>query len=58
MHSAICDTYLGVMVLSEIYCQLKWALNISSVYVHSAICVDLFGVTLFHRCVVNLSLGG
>ena len=28
-----------------------------SVYVHSAKCVHLFGVMVFHRCTVNWSQG-
>ena len=33
----ICDTYL-CNGISEIYCQLEWRVDVSSVYVHSAIC--------------------
>ena len=38
---------------------VNWSgrVHVSSVYVHSVICVDLCGVTLFHRCVVNWSEG-
>ena len=31
--------------------------DISSVYVHSAICEYLFDVMVFHRCIINWSWG-
>ena len=40
------------------YCQLEWGVYVSSVYVHFAIYVNLFGVMLFHRSIVNWSGGG
>ena len=43
--------------ISEIYCQLEWEVYVSSIYVHSAICDTLCGVTIFHRSIVNWSGG-
>ena len=45
--------------ISDIYCQLEYAgVDVSSVYVHSAMCDTCVGVTVFHRCIVNWSCGG
>ena len=44
--------------ISEIYCQLEWVGRcILSICAFCDMCI-LFGVTLFHRCSVNWSLGG
>ena len=32
-----------------------WGVDVSSVYVHSAVYVNLFGVIVFHRSIVNWS---
>ena len=38
---------------------VNWSggVDVSSVYVHSTMCVHLCGVTVFHRCIVNWSGG-
>ena len=41
--------------ISEIYFQLEWGVDVSSVYVHSAICDILCDVMVFQRSIVDWS---
>ena len=47
----ICDTYLVLYSIGLLSIGVA-GVDVSSVYVHSADMCNLFGVTLFHRCVV------
>ena len=45
--------YMSLMWGSGIPSIGMWGVDVSSVYVHSVICDNLFGVMVFHRCIVN-----
>ena len=40
------------------YCQLEWGVDVSSVYMHFAICETYLLYHVFHRCIVNWDCGG
>ena len=50
----MCNLF-GVMVFHTSI--VNWGVDVSSVYVHSAICVTYFGVMVFQRSIVNWSGG-
>ena len=47
----------GVMAFHRSIVNWSLGVDVSSVYVHSAICQKLFGVMAFHRSIVNWSGG-
>ena len=48
----------GVMVFHISICIGMWGVDVSSVYVYSAICRNLFDVMVFHRHYCQMECGG
>ena len=57
MHSAICETYM-VQWCSIYLLSIGVGVDVFSVYVHSAICETYLDEMVFHRSIVNWSVGG
>ena len=56
MHAAICVTYGVIVFQRSIYCQLEWGVDVSSVYVHSAIC-DTYVVQWYSIHLLSIGVG-
>ena len=53
----ICVHLFGVTVFHRCIVNWSWVVDVSSVYVHFAICDTYVVVMVFHRSIVNWSLG-
>ena len=58
--------YMGILLyviviwcngISEIYCQLEWGVDVSSVYVYSALC-DTYVVSWYSIDLLSIGVGG
>ena len=57
VYSAIFDSYLVIQYFRDLLSIGVEGVDVSSVYVHCALCVHLCGVMVFHRCIVNWTGG-